>query len=132
MTLDETIDYCEKIAIKNEKLAEVLSKINENKIIDFCDSSVQEQNRANECAKEYRQLTRWLSELKKLREQQRPRGYWKESNRDTCPKCSICGELQDYKSNFCPNSGADMRDNITYVNGQCLEFADVPTLASAT
>ena len=51
MTLDETIDYCEKIAIKNEKLAEVLSKINENKIIDFCDSSVQEQNRANECAK---------------------------------------------------------------------------------
>ena len=47
------------------------------------------------------------------------------------PKCSVCGHCDNY-TNFCSNCGADMRDNITYADEQCLEFADVPTLANAT
>lgn len=28
---------------------------------------------------------------------------------DEFPQCSICGEINDVKTNFCPDCGADMR-----------------------
>ncbi len=40
------------------------------------------------------------------------RGEW-ETNvppRDLRPRCSVCGELQRRKTNFCPDCGADMRE----------------------
>ena len=39
------------------------------------------------------------------------RGKWQPNvpPRDLRPRCSVCGELQPQKTNFCPNCGADMR-----------------------
>jgi rubrerythrin len=79
-------------------------------------------------------------------EQQRPKGHWININKNKdgqcddygnpyvkCSECGICNGTDE--SNFCPNCGADMRDNpitIPYADSQGLEFADTPTLASAT
>jgi hypothetical protein len=40
------------------------------------------------------------------------RGKWNPNvpPRDLRPRCSVCGELQPQKTNFCPNCGADMRE----------------------
>ena len=40
------------------------------------------------------------------------RGKWRANvpPRDLRPRCSVCGELQPQKTNYCPNCGADMRE----------------------
>lgn len=59
-----------------------------------------------------RQSCYWASEYMELipAADVRPvvRGKWET---DTCHVyCSICGEYENNKSNFCPNCGADMRE----------------------
>lgn len=73
-------------------------------------------NSCRECAKEHEQLAEWLEDYKRLLEE-RPQGEWVEVSRfegDTQPdlKCPFCGIEIDYfgYDNFCPNCGADMRD----------------------
>ena len=41
----------------------------------------------------------------------RPHGKWiyKCCCGDEFPQCSVCGEINDVKSRFCPDCGADMR-----------------------
>ena len=40
------------------------------------------------------------------------RGKWEPNvpPRDLRQRCSVCGELQPRKTNFCPDCGADMRE----------------------
>ena len=40
------------------------------------------------------------------------RGRWTENvpPRDKRPRCSVCGELNPWKSNYCPNCGAKMEE----------------------
>ena len=57
----------------------------------------------------------WLEELKERRKKQRPHGEWiyhKEWEWDgECAfECSKCGMGTDVDYNFCPNCGADMRE----------------------
>ena len=42
---------------------------------------------------------------------QSPPGKWiyKCCYGDEFPQCSVCGEINDVKTNFCPDCGADMR-----------------------
>lgn len=46
-----------------------------------------------------------------MRKFKRPQGNWiyKCCCGEGFPKCSICGEINDVTSNFCPDCGADMR-----------------------
>ena len=55
MTIDEAIDYCEKVAERNEKLCETNSDFN------FC------QPKWKQNADDYRQIAEYLKELKKYR-----------------------------------------------------------------
>lgn len=57
MTLDEAIKHCEEVAEENQA------------IVDSCDYYGENMAKCEECAKEHRQLARWLKELKQLREQ---------------------------------------------------------------
>ena len=47
--------------------------------------------------------------------QERPKGEWEEKNDRYGYFCSVCGELlpcseeYDFRTDFCPNCGADMR-----------------------
>lgn len=47
-------------------------------------------------------------------EPERKKGKWLEIDAGYCDyhyvKCSQCGETFDWKKNFCPNCGADMRE----------------------
>ena len=61
MTLDEAIKHCEEVAESKEKqVKEGVWERNSNT-----------EKRCYECAKEHRQLAKWLKELKKLRKEQR-------------------------------------------------------------
>ena len=37
------------------------------------------------------------------------KGEWRESASGQCLICSACGYTDEWKYNFCPNCGADMR-----------------------
>lgn len=43
--------------------------------------------------------------------EERPHGKWIYvcCYGDEYPQCSVCGEINDVKTNFCPDCGADMR-----------------------
>ena len=70
MTLDETIKYAEEVAEKNENNAQIWHKQTENRLVDFCDRAIQEENNCIKCAKEHRQLAEWLEDYKRLKEQE--------------------------------------------------------------
>ncbi len=57
MELDEAIRHCEEVAEENQA------------IVDACDYYGDNMAKCDECAKEHRQLARWLRELKALKEQ---------------------------------------------------------------
>lgn len=69
-------------------------------------------------------------------------GYWIEHPHEAGPnweysryECSECHVWVEDDSDYCPYCGADMSGNentITHADSQGLEFADAPTLASAT
>ena len=55
MSIDEAIKHCEEVAENNDKIA------------DTFEYSIKTKTDCKECAKEYRQLAKWLKELKESR-----------------------------------------------------------------
>jgi ribosomal protein S27E len=47
------------------------------------------------------------------------KGRWKDHVQDgwIYVKCPECNAVQDVKSNFCPNCGADLRERVRIING---------------
>lgn len=58
MTLDEAIKHCEEVATKNEKSIAYYTIQGDKEWLDECEKD------CIECAKEHRQLAKWLLELK--------------------------------------------------------------------
>lgn len=58
MTLDEAIEYCEEVAEQNEKDIAYYTIQSDKEWLDECEKD------CIECAKEHRQLAKWLRELK--------------------------------------------------------------------
>lgn len=71
--------------------------------------------RSAKCCEECRAaLLETIDHYKQLCDDVRPaaKARWEPNvpPRDLRPRCSACGELQPRKTNFCPNCGADMRE----------------------
>ena len=110
MTLDEAIKHCEEVAWENEQQYDK-DPIQLGYIEKFYD--------CKECAEEHRQLAEWLRDYQRLLmiERLQPRKgewiYYRETgygNPYGHYECSLCGDGYGYKTNFCPNCGADMRE----------------------
>jgi len=96
MTLDEAITHAEEVAEEQEKLC----KVND----DFNFS----QPRWKECAKEHRQLAKWLMELKEFKSRT---GHWIRVDKDKlkCSRCEVIHFIAQYplgKIDWCPNCGS--------------------------
>jgi hypothetical protein len=74
MTLDEAIKHTEEVAEEKEKEAKEWheNQVRKCKLIPFPFSEMDytRENECKQCAKEHRQLAKWLKELKQLREQE--------------------------------------------------------------
>lgn len=68
-----------------------------------------QDNEDCECAEEHKQLAEWLSELKSRRENERPKGEWIDYNPDLW-QCSCCSSYATRLYDYCPDCGADMRE----------------------
>ena len=77
---------------------------------------------------EFKQLVKWMKELKQLREQTK-HAHWTEKyvGGMFLQACSNCNAHAIIKSNYCPNCGAKMDEN-----DRTLEYADQDTMMSAT
>lgn len=64
-SIDEAIKHCEEVAEKNEKTIAYYTIQGDKEWLDECEKD------CIECAKEHRQLAKWLKELKSLREERR-------------------------------------------------------------
>ena len=116
MTLDEAIKHAEEVAGKNEKYAQIWHKQTKNRLVDFCDKAIQEENNCIKCAKEHRQLAEWLKELKQLREQTKwiliseklPNEFdevWCSTDSEEIFKATYLGKMNDGTDCFDDNDG---------------------------
>ena len=73
MTLEEVIKYTEEVAEEKEKEAKEWheNQVRKCELFPFAEMDYTHENECKECAEELRQLTEWLKELKKLKEQTR-------------------------------------------------------------
>lgn len=60
MTLEEAIEHCEEVAEQNEKESKLWKG-------GVTEAFKQKEQKLCECAKEHRQLTEWLRELKEIK-----------------------------------------------------------------
>ena len=60
----------------------------------------------------YRKTIEYLEGIKSGKYGERPSGEWMDREVYDADrwKCSKCGRTEQYKENFCPNCGADMRE----------------------
>lgn len=111
MTLDEAIQHCK------EKAKELSDKAYQEWGVSVTEEEAYD---CNECAREHEQLAKWLEDYKRLLGE-RPHGKWLEWVDEkwggTTIYCSVCklkalrSSTNDFvMSNFCPNCGADMRE----------------------
>lgn len=113
MTLDEAIKHCQQVAVANEAHAQ-----------DSLEKGGYEERACIECAKEHRQLAKWLKELKVFKSR---KGQWlRMSNlseqEDDRYKCSHCGNVIHYKdkmdlytfNSWCGRCGSDNGRHINY------------------
>lgn len=77
MTLEETIEYYEKLSKEYEKEAIAWHEVQVRKceLIRFAEMDYTFENKCKKCAEECKQLAEWLKELKKYREKDRYNNY---------------------------------------------------------
>ena len=84
MKLDEMIKHCEEVAEQNEKE----SKLWEGGVTE---AFKQKEQKLCECASEYRQLAKWLKELKEYKDARVGCEYCKHNYREQYERpCSLC------------------------------------------
>ena len=60
-------------------------------------------------------LIKWVAKILQEKDDPVVKGEWKDGKDefdDDNPQCSNCGAFGLVKTNFCPNCGADMREEI--------------------
>ena len=108
MTLDEAIKKQRKIA--EEKFNNAVYIMNNMKS-DFALENAEDYKRS---AEEHQQLAEWLTDYKRLLEQEPKTGHWIPLGNydfwgnESSYKCSECGDRDTYPDNYCPNCGVKM------------------------
>ena len=113
MTLDEDIKHCNEVAEEQEKAAKEWheNQVRKCELVRFAEMDYTHENECKECAKEHRQLTEWLRQLKKLKEKAEPQivhyindGRLEDDADAYCPNCNEL--LNDYWwRGYCPCCG---------------------------
>ena len=117
MKIEEAIEHCEEKA--REMRLPVLTQNSNGEWVQI------PKEDCEECAKEHEQLSEWMKELKRLREEERPTGKWIRQGKGDDYRCDKCGcsamyfsQLDDGQEVFgtlttdwCPWCGAKMEED---------------------